>query len=285
MLLEKDTTLSRYQDLLKTERLEHSKSCSEHSSEIDNLKFQREELNKKIKERDLLVEELKEKLLQLDRLGDVQVMKPSTGIGQFTENDIEKGSQEIDEDDREMSLIDSNKFIDEVFIDESKEFELAEKQIEIQELEGRLERAEEEIRRLQNQLMEVSKRESGWENVLEERDREIETLSRRLKEGGKHGSTTSFVGHTADVDQLRDLLEEKDRHINDLTETLTHFHVSCFILISFSSIDKISPLPGRSTKLYEGHFANLSRRHGATHFRIESLRGDEQSSDHPNRGD
>lgn len=28
-----------------------------------------------------------------------------------------------------------------------------------------------------------------------------------------------------DIDQLREMLDEKDRHINDLTETLTSFHV------------------------------------------------------------
>lgn len=28
-----------------------------------------------------------------------------------------------------------------------------------------------------------------------------------------------------EIEQLREMLEEKDRHINDLTDTLTHFHV------------------------------------------------------------
>ena len=28
-----------------------------------------------------------------------------------------------------------------------------------------------------------------------------------------------------DIEQLRDMLEEKDKHIQDLTDTLTHFHV------------------------------------------------------------
>lgn len=220
LLLEKDTTLSRYQDLLKTERLEHSKSCSEHNTEIDRLKSQCEELTKKIKERDIVVEELKENLSHVERLHEGEVTLSSH---QITERDIEKGAREVDEDDRDISLIDSNKFIDEVFIDESKEFELAEKQMEIQELESRLKQSDEEIRRLQGQLMEVSKREGGWEAALAEKDREIENLSRKVKDGGKR-QAINFVTPT-DVDQLRDLLEEKDRHINDLTETLTHFHV------------------------------------------------------------
>ena len=29
-----------------------------------------------------------------------------------------------------------------------------------------------------------------------------------------------------EIEQLREMLEEKDRHINDLTDTLTHFHVN-----------------------------------------------------------
>lgn len=28
-----------------------------------------------------------------------------------------------------------------------------------------------------------------------------------------------------EIDQLKEMLEEKDRHIGDLTDTLTHFHV------------------------------------------------------------
>lgn len=28
-----------------------------------------------------------------------------------------------------------------------------------------------------------------------------------------------------EIDQLKEMLEEKDRHISDLTDTLTHFHV------------------------------------------------------------
>lgn len=28
-----------------------------------------------------------------------------------------------------------------------------------------------------------------------------------------------------EIDHLKEMLEEKDRHIGDLTDTLTHFHV------------------------------------------------------------
>lgn len=34
------------------------------------------------------------------------------------------------------------------------------------------------------------------------------------------------MNNRRDIDQLREMMDEKDRHINDLTETLNHFHVS-----------------------------------------------------------
>lgn len=36
------------------------------------------------------------------------------------------------------------------------------------------------------------------------------------------------VVNAREVEQLRELLEEKDKHIQDLTDTLTQFHVSNF---------------------------------------------------------
>lgn len=207
---------SRYQDLLKTERLEYAKSCSEHNMEIDSLMNEREELRKEIKERDILVEELKEQLLEGSGLVKA-IIKPIS-LHNITEKYIENGSQEEGEDDSEIEQIDSNRFIDEAFTDESKIFELAEKQIQIQELEARLEQAEGEIRRLHKQLIEVSNR---WENVLAEKDREIE----KWKGKSKDGMPKNTNANTTNVYDLKELLDEKDRHINDLTETLAHFHV------------------------------------------------------------
>lgn len=38
-----------------------------------------------------------------------------------------------------------------------------------------------------------------------------------------------------EIDQLRSLLEEKDRHINELMDTLNNFHVRSPFLIFFST--------------------------------------------------
>lgn len=209
LLLEKDTTLSRYQELLKTERMEHSKSCSEFQLELEAIKTRNDDLNRKIKERDSLLEELNRRFSDLEG-----------GSHQSQHHDgVEKGSREVDAaDEMSFNLLDSNR-IDDIYVTESKEFELAEKQMELQEVDGKWRLADEEVRRLQGQLMEVSKRESGWESALAERDLEVETLNRRLKEEGNTRNTDRSL------EELRDMLEEKDRHIHDLTKTLTHFHV------------------------------------------------------------
>lgn len=34
-----------------------------------------------------------------------------------------------------------------------------------------------------------------------------------------------------EIDQLKEMLEEKDRHIGDLTDTLTHFHVRHYLVL------------------------------------------------------
>lgn len=201
--MEKDTTLSRYQDLLKTERNEHSKSCDEYRSEIEKTRSQHEDLQKSIREKDSLLEELQRK------------------CGSITTPNI----AELKDDARDDPDVqrDSNKFIDDSF-NESKEFELEEKLLEMQTLTQKLLDSEDEVRKLHVQLREVSNREKMWERNLNEKDQEIALLNGRLNAEFKN--TPDNTTKSRDLKQLKELLEEKDRHINDLTDTLTHFHVS-----------------------------------------------------------
>lgn len=200
--------------------MEHFKSCSEYQTELDTIKSRNDELNRKIKERDFLLDDLNRKFNELEEMKGYPAMS-----AQRENTEVEKGSQEVDQDDRhEMSfnLLDSNR-IDDIFVDESKEFELAEKQMEIQDMEAKLHLAQEEIVRLQQQLIEVSRRESGWETVLAEKDFEIESLNRKARDEEKRGGVLCHTDRN--LEELKDMLEEKDRHIHDLTRTLTHFHV------------------------------------------------------------
>ena len=211
LLLEKDTTLSRYQELLKTERMEHSKSCSEYQSEVETCKVRNAELNEKIRELTAKIHDLED------------AREATLPLATNRESDVEKGALEVDgENEMSFNLLDSNRF-EEIYVTESREFELAEKQMEIQELQGKLKVAQDEVTRLQQQLMDVSRRETGWESALAEKDLEIESLIRKLKQMESEG-----VGSFGDrgIEELKDMLEEKDRHIQDLTRTLEHFHVS-----------------------------------------------------------
>lgn len=195
LLLEKDT---RYQELLKSERNDHTKSWNELQFELEKIKSHNTELNRKIKEQDEVIGDLTKSLKHIEN-----------------PDDSKTEAEEIEEE--------SNKYIDDMFMNESKVFELEEKIVEIQTLEVRLQEHEEEIRKLQNQLREVSNREKMWERNLNEKVKEISMLNDRLKSEFKDVGET--ISNCRDIEQLKEMLDEKDRHINDLTETLTHFHV------------------------------------------------------------
>lgn len=177
-----------------------------------------DDLNRKIKERDQLLEDLNK------RFSDLEGVQGGV-LSSARDPDMEKGSREVDADEMSFNLMDSNR-IDDIYVTESKEFELAEKQMEIQELTEKLRVSEEEINRLQQRLLDVSKRESGWENVLAEKDLEIESLVRKLKEVGDEKRSDVSMYTDRNIEELKDMLDEKDRHIHDLTRTLHHFHVS-----------------------------------------------------------
>ncbi len=65
-----------------------------------------------------------------------------------------------------------------------------------------------------------------------------------------------------EIDQLKEMLEEKDRHIGDLTDTLTHFHVSesipyLYIKPKFHHFTIYIPI-GRSAEIHKRHIPSLS---------------------------
>lgn len=56
-------------------------------------------------------------------------------------------------------------------------------------------------------------------------------LSRLNDQDMEYKDMSENILNRREIDQLKEMLEEKDRHIGDLTDTLTHFHVR----ISFNS--------------------------------------------------
>ncbi|XP_063698238.1 centrosomal protein Cep290 [Culicoides brevitarsis] len=192
LLLEKDTTLSRYRELLEAERHEHSKIHEEQLMEIKKLRFKVEEYEKEIKKRD---EESK-----------IEVKKAEKDENRKKKKEITSSS---DSEDHSSSKIGS---------------------VEKQNTESTKEKAqskalEEEITKLHIQLQEVSDREKIWEKSLNEKESEIRKLREKLQTTHVEGvEITENLVNRRELEQLRALVDEKERHIQDLTETLSHFH-------------------------------------------------------------
>lgn len=61
-----------------------------------------------------------------------------------------------------------------------------------------------------------------------------------------------------EIEQLREMLEEKDRHITDLTDTLTHFHVSHVVLWMTQVIFCFFFFLGRPAKVHKRYVLTFS---------------------------
>uniref|UniRef100_A0A1B0CJF3 Uncharacterized protein n=1 Tax=Lutzomyia longipalpis TaxID=7200 RepID=A0A1B0CJF3_LUTLO len=161
LLLEKDTTLSRYQELLKTERNEHSKSTSEYQKEIHALREEINQQTRKLKESEATVADL-----------EVQIREMSVEKVKIDSPEVSPEHEKLFLDDRYL--------LDEMFLDEKRVLLANGAKEHIENLEKKLLDNDEEIRRLQLQLREVSKREAMWEKSLTDKDREIAALNERF---------------------------------------------------------------------------------------------------------
>lgn len=160
LLIEKDSTLSRYQDLLKSERQEQMKAFEESQIEIRTLKEQIFEL-----EKNNLTFENHIRQLEIDKSNMI----------------IQEGEQIIKNDGQQAGAqveINDN-YIENMFLEEKNEFDYEEQKFEILSMENKLKEYEEEIARLHIQLRDVSNREKLWEKSLIDKDKEIRSLNKR----------------------------------------------------------------------------------------------------------
>lgn len=234
LLLEKDTTLSRYQELLKTERNEHSKSSNEYQKEIESLRAELDQLSRKLREKETSIEDMEQKLKETH--AKIKIESPG----------VSPESEKLFLDDR---------YLDEMFLDEKKVLAVDEAQkSHIENLERKIMENEEEIRRMQLQLREVSNREAMWEKNLTEKDREISALNERFNTDLRDLSDN--ITNRREIEQLREMLEEKDRHINDLTDTLTHFHDDQQKFMSDATLHSADQLAQLSAELSRAEATN-----------------------------
>lgn len=165
LLQEKDTTLSRYQELLRDERSDRTKLYEDHRQEIRTLQTKIDDIEIKTKTKDRQIEQLREKIKESEvALGaaPVTITGPSIEPIKATTSDY-------------LQL--SDKHIEEMFLSErSSVFDL-DPDIETTDLRKKVKDRDDDIRKLQHKLRDVSNREKMWEKTLSDKDREIESLN------------------------------------------------------------------------------------------------------------
>ncbi|XP_050073275.1 centrosomal protein cep290 [Anopheles maculipalpis] len=239
LLLEKDTTLSKYQELLKSERNEHSQVYDENMAQIRNLKKTIDDLEQKLYEKQKECDNMSTQLNDMNRLKALQEDAPEKP----KPVEVEASSAGAG------GMLYTDKIIENIYeIDEKKEREIQDLNMQVKMLECNVLELENEQKGLQIQLRETNAREKKCEKLLREKDIELASLNDRLtKESNDLREFTETIASAQEIEQLKEMLEEKDRHIQDLTETLSQFHEdqrSFMNDTSLHSAEQVSQLSG-----------------------------------------
>ncbi|XP_064545733.1 centrosomal protein Cep290 isoform X1 [Drosophila montana] len=215
LLLEKDQSIQKFQDLLQTEREQSQLLITKQTAENETLKATVNNLNFNIKTKDLEILDLKAKL---------ELHKPPGAVGaQTSENSLNELTDEKIEEMFEHSSVDRSP--------QQPEQEEIEQQASVvivaDEAAGEQEKQDteelKELPTLHKQIKELKDKLSYCEQSLVTREEEVEILREKLKlcqDREKCMESTS----NPELEQLRDFLEEKDKHIRDLMDTLKNFH-------------------------------------------------------------
>ncbi|XP_055530265.1 centrosomal protein cep290 [Wyeomyia smithii] len=214
LLLQKDTTLSKYQELLRNEREEHSKKYDENIGQIRILKRTVDELEQKQYDKQKEIDNLTTQLMDRNQQ---QAQREMQAVLDTKSNDKRTNEPE---------MIYTDKIIENIYeMDQKKEEEIESLRIQLKVQENKLRDATDEARRLQDQLRDTTAKEKRLEKTLRENEAEIITLNEKLcSEHDNLKEFTDSVATAQEVEQLKEMLEDKDRHIQDLTETLSQFH-------------------------------------------------------------
>lgn len=200
LLLEKDTTLSKYQELLKAERQDRTKEVETQAKEIRNLKQNMENLEEELRKKKKETENLKEQ-------SNATVSKLSL---QDSVTTVKKKSSS-ESADESTSSEDKHQFSMHVLYKPDKR--------------KRVEELEASVERMERQVREMSEREKIWEKNLVDLENENLKLKQQFQStSAVVDEVNENINYRREIDRLQKLIEEKDCHIQDLTETLTHFH-------------------------------------------------------------
>lgn len=163
LLLEKDTTLSRYQDLLRTERQDRQKSFDDHRNEVKLLQNTIDQLEVKLRMKDREIEKLMVRIKDME--GKSVTVPAVADVSVFEE---------------EFSQM-SDKHIEDMFMNERQVTFSNEQVTESADSRAKVQTLERELEKLQAKLRDVRNRENFLEKALMEKDKEIASLNERYE--------------------------------------------------------------------------------------------------------
>ncbi|XP_034656977.1 centrosomal protein cep290 [Drosophila subobscura] len=220
LLMEKDQSIQKCQNLLQTEREQSQQLVSKQTAEIESLKATVNNLNFNIKTKDVEIQELRSKLEQSTSqsvavaAASVQSAEPS--IHDLTDEKIEEMFEHSSSPERA---------VEEEVIDEEDDVEVVEVLDDEPEEEQEKQDTEElkELPTLHKQIKELKDKLEYIQNSLKTKEEEVEILKEKLKHCQEREKSVE-AQPSPEIDQLRGFLEEKDKHIKDLMDTLKNFH-------------------------------------------------------------
>uniref|UniRef100_A0A1A9WP16 Uncharacterized protein n=1 Tax=Glossina brevipalpis TaxID=37001 RepID=A0A1A9WP16_9MUSC len=282
LLSEKDKSIGKYQDIVQTEREQNHLTLNKLNAEIEELNNAVTQLNVGMKNKDLEILELK------TQLESISVRRNSNEKLQLATIAME-AEENVDNSLNEMT----DEKIEEMFQQENSPTNSAAASIvapedivkEKQTLEGTKNLLI--PANIMKQLKELKDKASYCESALKVKEDENVILKEKVKLLQEREKTSEITNNT-EVEQLRTLVDEKDKHINELLETLNNFHEDQERFITDSSsytADQIARLANDLTrteatnKIYyaqvealKKQLSNLTQREKQARDLIQSLR-------------
>ncbi|XP_016994181.3 centrosomal protein Cep290 [Drosophila takahashii] len=220
LLLEKDQSIQKYQDLLQTERDQNQQAISKQAAENESLRATVNNLNFNIKTKDAEIQELKGKLDQKPKAVLERTPSSESSSSSSSENSVNELTDEKIEELFESSSVERPP-------EEVEVQAVATGDLVTQEPEGEKEKQDteelKEVPTLHKQIKDLKDKLEYSEKNLRTREEEVDILKEKLKLCQEREK--SVESHASpELDQLRVFLDEKDRHIKDLMDTLKNFH-------------------------------------------------------------
>ncbi|KAH8386178.1 hypothetical protein KR200_008424 [Drosophila serrata] len=217
LLLEKDQSIQKYQDLLQTERDQSQQAISKQAAENESLRATVNNLNFNIKTKDAEIEELKAKLEK--KLKATAERSSPSDASSSSETSIHELTDEKIEELFESSSAER--------VPEEVEVNVGPEEAVNEEPDGEEEKQDteelKELPTLHKQIKDLKDKLEYSETNLKTREEEVEILKEKLKLCQEREKSVESNA-PPEMDQLRVFLDEKDKHIKDLMDTLKNFH-------------------------------------------------------------